>query len=201
LEKEITLLIAQQVKDLLTGVENLNVQLLRDRDFNYTTKQRAGMAQSSQADLVISLHLGGAFSNRTRGLAAFYPRSAPPQQRSRLSSIRSRQVGSTMASRLIAESLIAHLEEKTGMPSRGVHAIDNPLFMALSNPAVLIEIGCLTNAEDEAILTDVNHQLEISSAIAAMLQELAVNPPRLNRATEAVENFTNASVGGESGVQ
>jgi hypothetical protein len=47
-----------------------------------------------------------------------------------------------------------------------VYAIPNALFKQSGRPSILIEVGCLTNPEDEASLLDQSFQATIAVAIS-----------------------------------
>ncbi|MFP6581890.1 MAG: N-acetylmuramoyl-L-alanine amidase [Candidatus Hydrogenedentota bacterium] len=189
LEKDITLLIAQQVNDILAGTKDATIHLIRDSDTDVTIQQRSVMVQSARADLLISLHLGGSFSPETAGLAAFYPEQGS-QRGSKGLSLRWRASDIATASRGAAEILLSTLETELGLPTRGIHPITNPLFKSISGPAVLIELGCLTNPDEETRLRDPDYQHKLATALATSIRQLITESGK----PAPVQKFDNESI-------
>lgn len=187
LEKEITLNIALQVRDLLSADDSLNVQLIRENDIAVTTQQRGAQVVSNTPDLVVALHIGGLFSSETRGAAAFYTDNGA-QSASSSSVFRRRATSHFTNSIDIAEIILDTLESDAEIPSRGMLSVPNLLLSKADCPAVLVEVGCLTNRQDEQRLMDASHQLAIAEAIIKSVRIYNTRDPREKSVTELNNN-------------
>lgn len=188
-EKDIALVIAQKLEVLLRDMNQLLTVHTREQDVSLSTQQRSMISLNTQADLLISVHAGGAFSEETQGVAIFYPASRSEAQGA--------TTGLTWAdyseeSREIAVVIAQSIVEETGAAFRGVHSIPNALFRQSRRPSILIEVGCLTNPQEEALLADELYQAKIATGIANGIQQLsdrghAISPtPTLNN--ESIES-------------
>lgn len=164
-EKDIVLSIVRKIHVLLSDSETLSSAVTREQDVSFSVQQRATMSRNSNADAVISIHVGGAFASEMRGFAIFFPE---PQRVERGSAGRLERKAAdySEASRELAERIEQSLLQGTSGTSRGVYAIPNALFKQSGRPSILIEVGCLTNPEDEASLLDQSFQATIAVAIS-----------------------------------
>ena len=191
-EKDIVLSITQKLQAVLRDQYQLATIMTRESDGSLSTQQRNQISRATQADLLISIHAGGAFSEATSGFALFYSDPAP-QQQSSLRGISLRPVDNSKVSYEIAEFIAQHLSTTTSAPSRGIHSIPNAMLSQSSRPSLLIEVGCLTNTLEEAKLRDEAYQMSIAEGIAKGVQQY------LERGSQpkAVTTLTNSSIESE----
>ncbi len=71
-EKDITLDIALRLKAMLTEHPELEIILTRSRDEYLSLEERAAIANSSRADMFISIHANSAPRKTARGVETFY---------------------------------------------------------------------------------------------------------------------------------
>ena len=150
-EKEIVLSIANRIKELDTD-ENLEIILTRSTDQFVSLEDRTNLINSLDADLMISLHSNAHRNNSKNGHEIFISNEETTFQRSSE----------------IAESLKRLLSVEFS-----VSEIKKANFAVLKNskvPAVMIELGFLTNEDDRDILTSETGQNKIASTIYEALK-------------------------------
>lgn len=148
MEKDLTLDIALKIRETLekAGVE---VIMTRSRDTYPTLKERVDIANNSNADLYVSVHINS-MDNKDHidGAQVYYHQSS--------------DFGKKMAS-LVYDRLIDY----TGLTERGVQ--DGSSFYVLKNtkmPAILTECGFITNPADREYMNSEKGRSEIASAIS-----------------------------------
>ncbi|WP_067844115.1 N-acetylmuramoyl-L-alanine amidase family protein [Amphibacillus sediminis] len=151
-EKDFTLSLAKKVAHLLEQEELIGVYLTRADDIflSTETRERPKFANDLDADLFVSIH-GNTFDDPTvTGTETYYYHDH---------------------SESLANILHRHVLEATGFNDRGVR---NENYFVLTDtfmPAVLLEIGYLTNQqEEEKMLTEV-FQDRLATSIAEGIKE------------------------------
>lgn len=170
-EKNITLAVAQRTAVLLAPV--CEPALTREQDVSLTTKERISAANVSvqgdrtvRGDLFISIHTGASTSPTPSGIEVFCPTSP------------SDVLGQANVQRCLAlgRNISAGLAEATGSHSRGVRQIPARIFANLQMPAVLVEVGFISNAKEEELLATPEYQDKlaqgIASGVASYIQEM-----------------------------
>ena len=165
-EKDINLLIVKKVEDLLKK-DGIKVTLTRSEDMlkypegmaGYTAKRKADligrkqMIDSSDADIVVSVHLNKFPQPQYWGAQAFYPHNSAD-------------------SKMLAESIQGEIK-KTADPKNEREALvrgkpnELPIviFKDLTKPTVVVESGFLSNPEDEQRLASGGYQQKLAQAI------------------------------------
>ncbi|WTW96142.1 N-acetylmuramoyl-L-alanine amidase [Streptomycetaceae bacterium NBC_01309] len=136
-----------------------------DGDADVAEEQRAAFANATDADLVISLHSDRNDNAQARGVATFYYGSGSDAH-----GLRS-PTGERFAG-LVQRELIA----RTGMVDCRTHGKAWPLLRSTRMPAVRVELGYLTNAEDAALLTQASFRDMAAESIVVALQRLYLPP-------------------------
>jgi N-acetylmuramoyl-L-alanine amidase len=186
LEKDVTLAIARKLK---AAVGNLGFQafLTRDKDEDIALDQRIAIANNYKADLFISIHANGsraagakgsevyflayeASDSEARRLAtaegAFIP-NVPAQPGSDLALILwdMAQAEHLEASSALASRIHESLAEATSSGARGVKQAPFRVLVGATMPAVLVEVGFLSNPDEEKLLTSDAYQTRVAGAI------------------------------------
>ncbi|MDR2106914.1 MAG: N-acetylmuramoyl-L-alanine amidase [Holosporaceae bacterium] len=150
-EKDITLVTALELRNALTASGKYKVILTRDRDEAVSLDDRKKKIDSSGGDFLISLH---ADSNRDKNLRGMSVYTLPDSDRIRRSSIDAAGIASyektLIKSKKFSGYLIKYVPNacKISRPCR-----DGELKILKTNiPAVLIELGCVSNAKDRELL-------------------------------------------------
>lgn len=147
-EYELNLMVALKLEKRLLE-EGFEVQMIRrDHDVSISNRERAEMANSWGADLYISIHANGSVNKKDQGILTIYPSKTNPFV-AHLSD----------ESRRISELLHDAMVEKTGAKPVGAVAMDNMSSLNWSKvPATIIEMGYMSNAEEDVLLSDETYQ-------------------------------------------
>ncbi len=184
-EKEITLAVGLRLAARLRD-RGFDVRLTREDDTYPTLQDRVRMANSWDADLLLSLHCNSAPRKTARGIETYYlsrvasdPRAlelasfenAFDQQQSTgdllgdLLSAVARGVQEETSGRL-APIFHEHLVGGAGGENRGVRKAPFFVLAGTTMPAFLVELGFMSNAEDAVLLKDTGHQDRLAASLA-----------------------------------
>lgn len=169
--KDLLLDLAVRLRDALAATTGLTVVLTREQDVALTPAQRTLLAMNREADILVGLEVGAFFSATARGAAIFCPepqeRTALPERLRAFSEQRPPHVADySKQSGDIASAIAVALESAGTAPLRGVYQVPARLFHRFARPALIIEVGCLTNPSDEALLATEEHREALVQAIA-----------------------------------
>ncbi len=145
-EKDINLPVAQRVATLL-GQKGVGVLMTRQDDRFIELEERAAIANRRNADLFVSIHSDSNPDRGRQGFTVFVARSASRD--------------AYRAASGISEAMAA-----TGCESHGIREADYKVLVNTSGPAVLVEIGYLSNAQDASRLRNPAWQNRLAQAIA-----------------------------------
>lgn len=152
-EKDIALSVALKIGALLTGYE---VVYTRDEDVYVGLAERALIANQVSADLFVSVHCNSAPSASANGIEVYVHTT--------------RSAASTRAAHAIYDRLLP----ASGLRGRGVKANDYAVLRETSMPAVLVELGFVSNEGDRAKLISEDWQDRAAEAIVAGIREVLV---------------------------
>jgi len=190
-EKTITLAMAREIRRQLQATRRYTVHLTRDRDVFLPLRGRYARARAVKADLFVSLHADSMPNPAVRG-ATIYTLSetasdaeaAALAQRENKSdqigglSLRGEQrdVASVLVdiiqretqnrSAMAAASMVAALgRENLLLPQRPHRSAGFAVLKAPDVPSLLLELGYLSNRQDERQLSDPRHRRRLAAAI------------------------------------
>ena len=180
-EKNIVLDLAKKIEEIARR-NQVAVLLTRDADFEKRPKDRIDIAQNNQGKLFLSLHCNASFSDRAAGIHLYVSNSLgitqldrPPTNpsetsRDTLTIEALSQEDFLIQSRQFATILQTELEKLSPAP---IPLSEIPLATLASVyiPAVLIEIGYLSNEADEARLSDADNLAFIATGIVQAIQK------------------------------
>jgi N-acetylmuramoyl-L-alanine amidase len=195
-EKDLTLLLAREVRDRLAANGRVRVALTRDDDVTLGLDERAGIARRLGAGLFVSLHADSAANPLARG-ATVYSLSdvASDADAARFAASQERSEAVSSAADGSVRALLADLATRDEMNASADFAVrllrksagrvelrpDPHRFASFrvlrgaDAPAVLFEAGYLSNAEDEAMLLDPVRRGQIVAALAQAIEaQLAI---------------------------
>lgn len=184
LEKEITLQVARRLRTMIESRLGLRVFLTRDDDRTLSLDQRTAYANSQKADVFVSIHANAALRPAMKGVEVYYLSVAPdvdartsPSAETLLpalgggtrsidlvpwESAQARYLDQSSAfAGMIEQSLRGRLE----MSPRAVQQAPFRVLVGASMPAVLVEMGYLSNAEQEQALASANYQDQVAQAL------------------------------------
>ncbi len=159
-EAEVVLDVAQRVEGRL-GVLGMRTYLTRGSDVGLGEADRAALANQIGADLVISLHVDSAPSQRPSGVATAYYGA----------DVRGKHVHSAVGERL-ARLIQAELVGRTDLLDCRCHAKAWELLRLTRMPAIRSDIGYLSNPDDAARLASPAFRDTVAEAVAAAIQRL-----------------------------
>ena len=180
-EKNIVLDLAKKIEEIARR-NQVAVLLTRDADFEKRPKDRIDIAQNNQGKLFLSLHCNASFSDRAAGIHLYVSNSLGITQLDRPPTNPSETSRDTLTievlsqedfliqSRQFATILQTELEKLSPAP---IPLSEIPLATLASVyiPAVLIEIGYLSNEADEARLSDADNLAFIATGIVQAIQK------------------------------
>lgn len=183
LEKDLTLAVARRLKGIIEGRLGLRVLLTRDEDIAVAIEQRTAIANNNKANLFISLHANAsprpAASGASIYVAAFdavdQSRSSAPGQRVAVFGGGSRDIElvpwDLAQTRYVEQSahfasiLEQQLRERVRLDLRPVERARLRILESANMPAVLIEMGYLTNPEEQKLLGGADFQNDFVAAV------------------------------------
>jgi N-acetylmuramoyl-L-alanine amidase len=199
LEKDINLAAAQALKARLEGTGRYKVVMTRDADVYVPLEDRVRVAQRADADLFISLHsdsgpdagLRGAsvytlsdkaFARATRFVKAddwFMKASltSDPGVSDILFDLTQRATKNRSA--LFAESLVGKLDGHAPLLRRSHRSAGFMVLLAPDVPAVLLEMGFISNLSDEQRLRDPEQRAQMVDAVAASIDDYFAQTSRI----------------------
>lgn len=145
-EKDINLQVARRLAAEL-GRLGFKVIMTRDTDMFLELEERAAIANQNHADLFVSIHSDSSPSRSLNGYTVYTARSAGNRAR--------------WAARTIADAMAS-----TGLESNGIRQADYRVLVNTNCPAVLVELGYLSNHYEAARLQDPYMQQRLARAIA-----------------------------------
>ncbi|AIQ69755.1 N-acetylmuramoyl-L-alanine amidase family protein [Paenibacillus graminis] len=149
-EKNFNLAVVLKAAALLKQENMVDVVLTRSDDTFLELKERAGMANNLKADLFISVHANSGSSSAASGSETYYQRAA---------------------SKALANVMHKYLVQATGLSDRGVRYGNFHVIRETTMPAVLLEVGYLSNKGDESLLFSEDLQNKVAAGIVAGIKE------------------------------
>jgi len=159
-EKDLTLQVAQRVKELLDP-SGIKIVLTRDEDEDYVpsgvkgkgTKkqidlnQRILLASQAGGDVLVSLHVNSVAKGDNSGAETFYHYSSASGKR-------------------LAEAIQRELAKVPGMNRRVAKPADFYIIRNTAMPAVIVELGYLSNTVEQKKLQQAWYQDQLARAVA-----------------------------------
>jgi len=156
-EKALVLAVSERLAALLDDEVGATVSLTRSTDRAMSIIERARFAVEQDADFVVSLHAGASLSSSAFGFEIFYPAGVADLP------------GTDRQSEQSA-AMAAHLEQglrsTTENPSRGIRSAPLRHVPVVEMPGIVVELGCLTNPSEEALLATEAYQGKLAQGIA-----------------------------------
>jgi N-acetylmuramoyl-L-alanine amidase len=195
-EKDITLRIAQQLAKRLRAEAGIEVVLTRDRDTLIALGDRPRIPQlvdlKATPDLFISIH-GNSMPKKpssTRGFETYFLAVAKTEQARRVAMRENESLkyegdapieeldplqfmltdlqstANLQESRLLASTINRSMAAGVAAQDRGVKQGPFHVLVNAPMPAVLVEVGYLSNSKEEKLLRSSSYQAKISDALA-----------------------------------
>jgi len=193
-EKEITLDIALRLRRLLSKGP-FEVLLTRDTDRRLSLDKRVSFANEHKADLFLSIHVNSMEPHTIRALETYYVGPTDDPHTLKLASRENKESGYSLSdykqilekiyvdarrdesravARTIQSQLFQSLKAKNPeLENRGVRTAPFVVLIGTQMPAVLVEIACLSNADEVELLTKQDYRENIAQALAQGIRRYA----------------------------
>jgi len=186
LEKEITLSVARRLRTLIETRLGLKVFLTRDDDRTLSLDERSAFANNHRADVFLSIHANSAVRPALKGAEVYYLTVERADAEARKKAEESTTTlpalgGGTRAIDLIlwetaqaryleqSAALAGYIEQslanRVEMSPRAVQQAPFRVLVGANMPAALVEIGYLSNADQETQLTTAAYQDHVAQAL------------------------------------
>jgi N-acetylmuramoyl-L-alanine amidase len=186
LEKDVTLAVARRLRTLIESRLGLRVFLTRDDDRTMSLDERSAYANSQKADVFLSIHANAAVRPAMKGAEVYFlsidRADAEARRMAESSDAQLPTLGGgtrtidlilweTAQARYLEQSnaLANYVEQalraKVEMSPRAVQQAPFRVLVGANMPAVLVEIGYLSNPEQEQSLGSGNYQDLVAQAL------------------------------------
>ena len=195
LEKTLTLIFAKKLQKKLEADQRFQVLLTRSSDVFVGLRKRVKIAREARADLFISLHVDSIKNKRHRGISIYTLSEKASDKEAALLAKRENksdiiagldlsQESSEVTDILIdlakrdtmnssaelAKFLLDRLAPKFRLIRKSHRFAGFAVLKAIDMPSVLIELGYLSNKEDEKNLLSTNYQDNLVTALTKSIQ-------------------------------
>jgi len=191
MEKDVTLQICRKLQDALESKLHARVILTRTDDSIVPLDQRTAIANQFKADLFLSVHMNAAVVKGAHGAETYFlSLEASDELAKKAAEVENAQGGPTSTSgsdlKLIlwdlaqqeylnessrfAQDIQEEMNRITGVQSRGVKQAPFRVLVGATMPAALVEVGFITNPEEESKLTSDLFQKSVVDALTTAIQ-------------------------------
>lgn len=186
LEKTVTLGVARRLAAMIESRLGLRVLLTRQGDQTVRLDERAATANNNKADLFISIHANASLQASVEGAEVFYLSvDEYGTEASRMTSVQApvlpvfgggrrtidvvqwdmAQVGHLDESTLLARTVAERLATRIPMSDRALQPAPFRVLAGANMPAVLVEMGFMTNPTQESALASGDFQNSVAQAL------------------------------------
>ena len=186
-EKEITLDIVRKLRPMLEQ-DGFEVVITREDDSFLPLRERAFVANTSSSDIFVSIHVNSIIKHTSsHGIETYYLGPTNDPSLTRLAADENQTSGYSLAdmrklldgiyadvrrdeSRRLAAAVQSQLftglrRNDTGLENWGVKRAPFVVLVATEMPAVLAEVGCLSNSREAAMLQKPEYRQQIAQAL------------------------------------
>ncbi len=194
-EKDVVLDIARRMRNIFEQA-GITVIMTRDKDEFISLEERTVIASRSKADVFVSIHANSNPNRKTQGMEVYFVKSTDKKdvdEAQRLENERtlvktSNAKYSPVVASIVGDMLYVHkVVESPKLAKRIVHNVSMDVrtlnrgarvcrFYVVRNtlvPAVLVEVGFLTNRHEEKQLNSSNYRQQLAQAIARSVLQYA----------------------------
>jgi N-acetylmuramoyl-L-alanine amidase len=187
MEKEITLDIGQRLRKLLEQ-DGFDVVVTRDTDRTIALRDRALLANDSRSDIFLSIHVNALEKHTdSRGIETYYLGATSDPSLTALAARENRVSGYSVSDmRKLLEGVYADArrdeshelamavqkklfsslrKDDSGLENWGVKRAPFIVLVATDMPAILAEVGCISNEKEAAMLRRPEYRQKIAAAL------------------------------------
>jgi len=192
MEKDITLAVARKLSAALQSKINARVVLTREDDSLVSLDQRTAIANQYHADLFVSVHMNAAVVKGAKGSETYFlsleasdevARRAAESENASTSAAKASpsadlnlilwdlaQQEYLQESSRFAQDIQEEMNRATGVQNRGVKQAPFKVLVGATMPAALVEVGFITNPDEEDKLKSDNFQDMMVEALVRAVQ-------------------------------
>jgi N-acetylmuramoyl-L-alanine amidase len=189
-EKELTLALAQELRDQLVKRGRVRVAMTRDDDRYLTLDDRAAVARRLNAAMFVSIHMDSAANPLARGASVYSLSDVASDAEAAALAAKENAGADVGPANGTVEAMLSDLAMRAQMTasadlaarlvnkSAGRFALrPNPhrfaafhVLRRADSPAVLFEAGYISNADDELLLRSPEHRAAVALALAQAIE-------------------------------
>ena len=172
-EKDITLAVALSIHKELSAENNMQVVLTRDQDKTIDLDDRKEIIGKIKPDFLMSLHVNGGFGKEAAGFEIYYQECDEEATKDKKAAkaekanLQNKCQSDSLKMAKIVQDNMNNLFPRKG---RGLRKADLPVTDGLQIPALSVELGFTTNADDKKKLLAAKTQTEIAKALAKSIK-------------------------------
>ncbi|HVT57980.1 MAG TPA: N-acetylmuramoyl-L-alanine amidase [Thermoanaerobaculia bacterium] len=204
-EKELTLVLARDLETRLLQRLPVKVVLTRNDDTKLPLDSRTAVANQNKADLFVSLHLNSSLGSGAHGAETYFLSSQPTDTRAESAAAAENagtaapttpgvgqenqdlqmilwdlaQTHHLAESQRFAGLVQAELNQALDLRDRGVKQAPFRVLMGAAMPAVLVELGFLSNPDEESKLQKPAYRADLVDALVRAIARYLEAPSRL----------------------
>ncbi len=186
LEKDVALALANELANILRE-DGFYVFMTRSADSFVPLERRAEIANMAAADIFVSIQCGAYHSavaaghsvsyyalrddaephvGRSSQVGLRYMRSGAPRSAAAGFQWKRVQTAYSSKSRMLASDIGERLDRALDVPGRGTRGQELIVLSGCAMPAVVVEVGFITNGNEASLLADESHVRTVAGAIA-----------------------------------
>ena len=212
-EKDLVLDVALRLERLVRQELGAEVLLTRSTDVFVPLEERTAVANSREADLLLSIHANSSGSARARGIETYFlnfartPHAEAVAARENaisaatLKDLQNLVKAITLNSKIeesrdfaaaVHEGMVAGVRAQHPVPDRGVHTAPFYVLIGANMPAVLAEIAFVSNPDDERRLKAPTYREVLARSLLGGVRSYleALNRTQMRQLTEAARRPT-----------
>ena len=195
LEKNITLKTSIMLKEALKKYKNINTILSRDKDIYLSLKKRTNLAKINNADIFISIHADSSKNKKAKGISVFSLSDKASDKEAKMLAKRENEVDNFLTNKnkikdpiifdtlikmfqrkamndssYLAKKILSNLEKTKLAVNRGHRFAGFSVLKSYDIPSVLIEVGFLSNKQEEKKLLSNKYLNELSNGLAVAVK-------------------------------
>ncbi len=192
IEKDIVLAVAKQLQDLAKQ-SGINIQLTRDQDIKKSRVQRVQVTNKNQGQLFLSLHCNASYSPNHKGMRIYLNN---PNGKLRFSAASMPVFGKKSLNIRTQSNFLNQSKEFASFLEKELNfVLDEPIVISefpiitlkeIYMPAVLLELGYLSNVDDANRLSKSEYLSEIAEAIVRAVQLYSTSIKQIDKPKETL---------------